>query len=199
LACFCRRFYDLTLFFFAIAHIFGASPARSKTGVFSKSPGLVPEAVSSAACGGASVVASSPITVSLAALPESCDRVGTCSPASADLESCLLRGILLSLTRPIRTRASCSVPFLRTRHSVTRTTHTAIFRVTQCRLPDRCLTPCDRIKITLTEPVGSDAPSQPRILVPLPLAARAAVIAPMGGPTRRRNFGDRATARKSVP
>ena len=64
-----RCFNDLTLLFLchdALAQIFGASAALSKTGVFSTSPGPVPEAVSSAAWRSASVIASRPSTVSLA-------------------------------------------------------------------------------------------------------------------------------------
>jgi hypothetical protein len=48
--------------------IFGARPARSNTGVFSILSGAAPEGVSSAARRNDSVVASSPSTVSLAAL-----------------------------------------------------------------------------------------------------------------------------------
>src|SRR5580704_8746299 len=58
--------------------IFGARPARSNTGVFSMLSGAAPEGVSSAARRNDSAVASSPSTVSLAALPESCGRPGTC-------------------------------------------------------------------------------------------------------------------------
>src|ERR1700687_872519 len=61
-----RAFYH-----YALTQIFGARPARSKTGVSSISSGAAPDGVSSAACRKASVVASSPSTVSLAALPES--------------------------------------------------------------------------------------------------------------------------------
>ena len=77
--------------------ILGARSARSKTGVFSISPGPVPEGVSSAACRIASAVASRPSTVSLAALPESCGRAGTCSPVSPVTGSRLFCGILVSL------------------------------------------------------------------------------------------------------
>src|SRR6267142_2414635 len=62
--------------------IFGARSARSNTGVFSTSSGVAPEGVSSAACRNASVEASRPSSVSLAALPESCGRAGTRLPPS---------------------------------------------------------------------------------------------------------------------
>jgi hypothetical protein len=68
------------------------------------------QAVSSAARRNDSVVASSPSTVSLAALPGSCGRAGTCSPASATTGSRLICGIEVSLTRPIRSLASRSAP-----------------------------------------------------------------------------------------
>jgi hypothetical protein len=97
--------YDYTVLFNrhnAVTQIFGASPARSNTGTFSTSSGAASEGVSSAARRNVSVVASSPSTVSLAALPESCGRAGTCWPASVGLGSRLSCGIWVSLSRPIR-------------------------------------------------------------------------------------------------
>ena len=62
----------------ALPSSFGARSARSNTGVFSILSGAAPEGVSSAARRNDLVVASSPSTVSLAALPELCGRTGTC-------------------------------------------------------------------------------------------------------------------------
>ena len=105
LACFSGCFDDYTVLFNrhdAIAQILGAKPARSNTGTFSTSSGAAPDGVFSAARRNASVVASSPSTVSLAALPELCGRAGTCWPASVGLGSRLSCGIWVSLSRPIR-------------------------------------------------------------------------------------------------
>jgi hypothetical protein len=84
-----------------VVQIFGARSARSKTGVFSILPRPSPAGVSSAAWRSASVVASSPSNVSLAPLPESCRRAGTCSPVSGVFRSRLFFAIVYSLIGPI--------------------------------------------------------------------------------------------------